>query len=115
MRNWTKGFLTSAVAALLVCGGMRAVGTSGIPLFLAYAWLAISLVGAACEHFEFNVSGQMERAVASIFSLCLTFLIDALFGGVLVASSLANTAIFSGGTLLSLLAVYRFGKRRVRA
>ena len=115
MRNWSRGFLTSAMAALLTCGGMRAVEASGVPLFLAYVWLAISLVGAACEHFEFNAFGQLNQAVAAIFTLCLTFFIDTLFGGVLLGGSWTQAAMFAGGALLSLLAVYHFGKRRLRA
>jgi hypothetical protein len=115
MRNWKKGFLTSAIAALLACGAMRIMEAPSIPLFLSYVWLAISLVGAACEHFEFNAFGQASRAVTSIFALCLTFLIDALFGGVLLGGSWVQTAMLASGALLSLLAVYRFGKRRLRA
>jgi len=103
------------MVALFTCGGMRAVEVSGAPLFLAYVWLAISLVGASCEHFEFNAFGQPNQAVAAIFAICLTFFIDALFGGVLLRGSWTQAALFAGGALLSLLAVYRFGKRRLRA
>ena len=120
-----KIWLISSFIALVVCILLR-IATAMIAvtefkyfelfLFLAYMWLALSLTYVASTYFKWRHLGSSATdPVLAILALSLTFVIDCIFGNVLLPTfSWQNTFLFAGIALLCLTIIVIFGKRKHR-